>query len=88
MWFLLLIPGFAADLSGNAPDFTLKNRLGKNIKLTDFRGQVVMINFWAMLKAIGLDDSIRFNHKVALDSSHNQNGVNNKKPTASIGPQP
>ena len=30
-----------------APDFTLKNRQGENIRLSDFRGQVVMINFWA-----------------------------------------
>ncbi|MDH5443923.1 MAG: TlpA family protein disulfide reductase [Gammaproteobacteria bacterium] len=37
----------AAQLSGKAPDFTLKSMSGKNLKLSEFRGQVVMINFWA-----------------------------------------
>ncbi len=37
----------AAEISGPAADFTLKSRTGKNIKLSELRGQVVMINFWA-----------------------------------------
>lgn len=37
----------AAEVSGPAQDFTLKARSGKNIKLSELRGQVVMINFWA-----------------------------------------
>ncbi len=37
----------AATLSGPAPDFTLKSNNGANIKLSELRGQVVMINFWA-----------------------------------------
>jgi peroxiredoxin len=30
-----------------APDFTLKSDSGKNLRLSEFRGQVVLINFWA-----------------------------------------
>jgi peroxiredoxin len=37
----------AAVKTGPAPDFTLKSRDGSNIKLSELRGQVVMINFWA-----------------------------------------
>jgi thiol-disulfide isomerase/thioredoxin len=37
----------AASSSGPAPGFQLSSRGGKTIDLTQFRGQVVMINFWA-----------------------------------------
>jgi len=37
----------AVELNGPAPDFTLKSRSGENVKLSELRGDVVMINFWA-----------------------------------------
>ena len=38
----------ASKLKGRpAPDFVLKSLTGENIRLSEFRGQVVMINFWA-----------------------------------------
>lgn len=30
-----------------APDFTLKNLQGEEVSLSDFKGKIVMINFWA-----------------------------------------
>lgn len=38
---------YAGNLSGKAPDFTLKSNQGTNLKLSEQRGDVVMINFWA-----------------------------------------
>lgn len=39
---------FAATATAEkAPDFTLKNDQGENVRLAEQRGKVVMINFWA-----------------------------------------
>ena len=47
-FLLITSPVTAAEaLKGKAPNFTLKSRSGKNLKLSEFRGQVVMLNFWA-----------------------------------------
>src|SRR5512139_2072508 len=37
----------AASSSGPAPGFSLSGRGGKSIDLAQYKGQVVMINFWA-----------------------------------------
>jgi thiol-disulfide isomerase/thioredoxin len=43
-----VLPAFAASTSsGPAPAFSLSARGGKQIDLNQFKGQVVMINFWA-----------------------------------------
>ena len=38
----------ASGLAGQpAPDFALKSSTGENLRLSEYRGAVVMINFWA-----------------------------------------
>ena len=46
---LLALPlaATAVELNQPAPDFTLKSMDGKNLKLSEMAGNVVLINFWA-----------------------------------------
>jgi peroxiredoxin len=44
---LIAVPALAASPSGPAPQFTLAARGGKDVSLAQYKGQVVMINFWA-----------------------------------------
>ena len=37
----------AQEINAPAPDFTLKSLSGENIKLSEFAGKVVLLNFWA-----------------------------------------
>jgi peroxiredoxin len=44
------IPSRAAAptlIGKDAPDFVMKSRDGTNLRLSEFRGQVVLVNFWA-----------------------------------------
>lgn len=44
----LALPALAADPTGApAPQFTLAGRGGSNVSLAQYKGQVVMLNFWA-----------------------------------------
>lgn len=43
----LSINSFANVIAKTAPDFVLKSASGKNIRLSELKGRVVMLNFWA-----------------------------------------
>src|SRR6202020_837219 len=46
----LVAPSRAAAptlLGKDAPDFVLKGMDGRNLRMSEFRGQVVLVNFWA-----------------------------------------
>ena len=45
--FMVASPAQAASGAGPAPNFTLKSLSGKNLKLSEMTGNVVLINFWA-----------------------------------------
>ena len=43
----MALPALAGPAGAPAPQFTLTTRAGRDVSLTQYRGQVVMINFWA-----------------------------------------
>lgn len=48
-FYAILIAGSAALCQANdaAPDFTLKSTQGDNLRLSEHRGEVLLVNFWA-----------------------------------------
>ena len=44
---VVALPAVAADQNGPAPEFTLPQKGGGTIDLAKYKGQVVMLNFWA-----------------------------------------
>jgi peroxiredoxin len=40
-------PAAAAPAGEQAPDFVLKSLAGENLRLSEYRGEVVMLSFWA-----------------------------------------
>jgi len=44
---VVVLPVLAGELTGVAPDFRLQKRGGGEVSLSELRGEVVMINFWA-----------------------------------------
>ncbi|GGP38224.1 thiol:disulfide interchange protein [Shewanella algicola] len=44
---MLSMQAHALTIGDAAPDFTLKNQQGTNLNLTEQRGEIILINFWA-----------------------------------------
>ena len=44
---LLSSQAYALSVGQKAPDFTLKSFTGKNLRLAEQRGKIILLNFWA-----------------------------------------
>ena len=44
---LVVLPAAAAGQSTKAPDVVLKDLRGRTVRVNDYRGKVVLLNFWA-----------------------------------------
>ena len=47
IFLLLTAPEMASPVGAEAGNFTLKSAEGSNVRLSEYRGQVVLLNFWA-----------------------------------------
>ncbi len=46
-WSIATVAAAPTLVGKDAPDFVMKSRDGTNLRLSEFRGQVVLVNFWA-----------------------------------------
>jgi peroxiredoxin len=46
-WSISSVAAAPTLIGKDAPDFVMKARDGTNLRLSEFRGQVVLVNFWA-----------------------------------------
>jgi len=44
---MAVVPVFAVKINAPAPDFTLKDLNGNKVTLSNYRGKVVILNFWS-----------------------------------------
>jgi peroxiredoxin len=47
IFLLLLLGSTGVDIQQKAPDFTLKDLSGNMVSLKDYRGKIVLVDFWA-----------------------------------------
>jgi thiol-disulfide isomerase/thioredoxin len=46
-WLILLFPALVMPQSAKAPQLTLRDINGRELRLSDYKGKVILINFWA-----------------------------------------
>jgi len=44
---IAIVPALAVKINTPAPDFTLKDLQGNKVSLSNYRGKVVLLNFWS-----------------------------------------
>ncbi|MCC5886296.1 MAG: redoxin domain-containing protein [Gammaproteobacteria bacterium] len=60
---LLLLASVAGGAAESAPDFALRSADGPNVRLSEFRGQVVIIAFWSS-RCSGCDRQVEYLDKL------------------------